>query len=186
MSKLQCGYQPDGEPFALSEVNGEHYMSTLDILQDQHKKLIGLFRQLETIDLRAPEMKKGVVHETFREINAYLKVEDQVLKPEFPDLEAAPDYARLNSLMTELRAMNPDQGGFDSKLDELIPDVELHMHEVEKILSNLDEEQSSRLKQLQDKVVLLYKELSGVGRDQASDPAHAQNPNGGEQSRKSA
>jgi len=42
-------------------------ISAIQLLRDDHKKILGLFRQLEVIEARAPEMRDAVVLELFEE-----------------------------------------------------------------------------------------------------------------------
>src|ERR1700745_2135267 len=55
---------------------------TTQLVRDEHKKLRGLFRQLEVLKSRSPQMVVPVIDETCAEIQLYLELEEKLLYPE--------------------------------------------------------------------------------------------------------
>jgi hypothetical protein len=55
--------------------------SATHLLQDYHKRLIGLFRQYEAVRQRTPEMVDGVTREILMEIEILMVVEEQLFYP---------------------------------------------------------------------------------------------------------
>lgn len=172
------------------------------ILRDDHKRLTGLFRQLEAVDRRAHVMKNGVALEIFMEIEIHSAVEEQIF---YPALLAALN-TQEGSKKTELSAAMVDQNISDHReIEALIQrlrrvpvdstDFRDGMSELEQLLSShVDEEEQTTFPAAE---VLLKDELSPLGaqiQDMRDDllrqpqyansrPEIVQNPNGGEQMR---
>jgi hemerythrin-like domain-containing protein len=172
------------------------------ILRDDHKRLTGLFRQLEAVDRRAHVMKNGVALEIFMEIEIHSAVEEQIFYPALlaalsaqgeplkVELNAAmvdqslSDHREIENLIQRLRRLPIDSSDFHDGIEEL----------EQLVFSHVDEEEQTTFPAAED---LLNEELSPLGaqiqdlRDDLlrqpqyanSRPEIVQNPNGGEQMR---
>ena len=181
---------------------------TTQLIRDEHKKLRGLFRQLEVLRSRTPEMFYPVIAETCAEIQVYVELEERVfflevykaLKAkthlENPVTEfvhqALLDHAEIVRSINQLNRMI--RGGskrtFSSELDENIDDlvslVEAYIQGEEKVflpqielhLPQVDAGLSLRWQEFGDDI---RKRIHATSPD---NPMHAQNPNGGEQQRR--
>jgi iron-sulfur cluster repair protein YtfE (RIC family) len=179
------------------------------ILRDDHKRLKGLFRQLEAIDRRAHIMKNGVVQEIFMEIEIHSAVEEQIFYPallaalqsqgepmihsEAMQLNAAKvdqsirDHREIDSLLQQLRKIPVDGSRFHEAFDELEQLLESHLEEEEQITfpaaeELLREDLSPLGAQIQD----MRDDLLRQPQYQSARPEVVQNPNGGEQMRTSS
>jgi hemerythrin-like domain-containing protein len=180
------------------------------ILRDDHKRLTGLFRQIEAVDQRAHAMKSGVALEIFMEIEIHSAVEEQIFYPAIlaalnvqsevnggrqghkmkVELNAAmvdqsiSDHREIEGLIQRLRRLPIDSTDFRDGMEELEQLITSHIEEEEQLTFPAAEE-------------LLKEELSPLGaqiQDMRDDllrqpqyadsrPEIVQNPNGGEQMR---
>lgn len=172
------------------------------ILRDDHKRLTGLFRQLEAIDRRTHDMKYGVVQEIFMEIEIHSAVEEQIFYPALISAistHGEPLKARLNASMVDqsisdhreiemiiqkMRNSPLDGMGFHDQIDELEQLLFSHIEEEEQVTfpaaeELLKEELSPLGAQIQD----MRDDLLRQPQYKSSRPEIVQNPNGGEQMR---
>lgn len=182
---------------------------TTQLVRDEHKKLRGLFRQLEVLKSRSPQMVIPVIDETCKEVQLYLELEEKLLYPavhrllkekhlETPETEfiheGMSDHREIVQKIREIRGQIqsgvplPMASDWDDQIDELIGLTEAYLNGeekkllpfVEKHLPRVDASLSMQWFDLMDQVrVRIHSTLP-------SDPSHAQNPNGGEQQRKAA
>jgi hemerythrin-like domain-containing protein len=172
------------------------------ILRDDHKRLTGLFRQLEAVDRRAHSMKRGVALEIFMEIEIHMAVQEQIF---YPALLAAlsskgePMKSQLNAAMVDqcirdnhelkdaverLRQIPIDSMDFHAQFEELEQLLESHIDEEEQLLlpgaeELLGDELSPLGAQMQD----MRDDLLRQPQYESARPEVVQNPNGGEQMR---
>jgi hemerythrin-like domain-containing protein len=172
------------------------------ILRDDHKRLTGLFRQLEAVDRRAHVMKNGVAQEIFMEIEIHSAVEVQIFYPALlaalnsqgeplkSHLNAAmvdqsiSDHREIETLIQRLKRVPIDSHDFREQFDELEQVMHSHIEEEEQITlpaaeELLKEELSPLGAQIQD----MRDDLLRQPQYQSSRPEVVQNPNGGEQMR---
>ena len=129
------------------------------ILHDDHKRLTGLFRQLESVDLKAHEMREGVVREIIMELEIHSSVEEQIFYPAllaaladesktarskravppacFIDTahvdQSIRDHREIQGAIQKLRRLPANGTEFHDQFNELIELVGSHFEEEEKI-----------------------------------------------------
>jgi iron-sulfur cluster repair protein YtfE (RIC family) len=173
------------------------------ILRDDHKRLKGLFRQLEAVDLRAHEMKHGVIREIFMEIEIHSAVEEQIFYPALLAVLSTPqnnrtgvdaslidesirDHREVDAVIQRMKMIPIDTIDFRNQLEELEELLEAHMEKEEQLTipsaeALLGDELSPLGAQIQD----LRDDLLRQPQYQYSRPEIVQNANGGEQMRTS-
>ena len=158
------------------------------IIRDDHRRLIGLFRQSEAAPLRAPETQNEIYQEIFAEIEIHSQIEEKVF---YPELLAAADEmgdGRLRSWLEQgienhqwidqavrgLKVLDSDSESFGDQFAELRERFETHLHEEEQeVLPNAEKLILKRGEEIAKKMRSFRK--SGAPGIQA--------PNGGEQKR---
>ena len=183
---------------------------TTQLIRDEHKKLRGLFRQLEVLKSRSPEMVVPVLNELCLEIQLYLELEEKLLYPaahqaiiaktkeETAESEFIHDGLRDHrEIVQAIRLLRgqlesgqplPFSSDWDDQIDELVSltDTYLNGEEtkflpfVHKNLPRIDASLSMNWFDLADQI------RARIHATTPADPRHAQNPNGGEQLRKSS
>ena len=115
------------------------------IIRDDHKRLIGLFRQSETVRARTPEMQSALFQEIFEEIEIHSRIEEEVF---YPQLILAADEAGDASLrgwmdqgvenhrwidqaVRDLKGRNVEAVSFSAQFAELRERFESHLFEEE-------------------------------------------------------
>lgn len=167
------------------------------LLRDDHKRIRGLFRQFEAVDVRAHEMKSGVVREIFMELEIHSRLEQELFYPAFQSAagelstvlvgKALDEHKVVQGIIDELRARGVDESGFDSRFAELIEEVQLHIDEEEKeMLRDAEMSMPGQLQELGARMSRRRSELLQQPEYRDARPGVVQNPNGGEQIRKSA
>ena len=122
-------------------------ISAVQLLRDDHKKILGLFRQLEVIEERAPELRDAVVVELFEEFLIHSQLEERLFYPRVERLiqsdvneaglieQSFVDHQEIAMLIQRYfreRVQNNVHDG--SKLEEMSELVQAHMLEEEKSL----------------------------------------------------
>lgn len=172
-----------------------HFPTATRILRDDHKRLEGLFRQYEAIGSRAPEMKQGVVREIFMELEVHSKIEEDIFYPAFElvtDTEgqaliaqSLEDHDQVSQKIIELKDLEMGDEELDSRLAELISDVEDHMEREEtELLPRAERILWSEMEKLGIQMEKRQAELMASPEYDLSRPETVQNPHGGEQMRK--
>jgi len=182
--------------------------ATTQLVRDEHKKLRGLFRQLEVLRSRSPQMVTSVIDETCSEIQVYLELEEKLLFPEVhrvlkekTHLET-PETEFIHEALSEHREIVEEilvlrrllSGSFPrpsliSEWDQCIRDLvvvaEAYLVGEEKTLLPFVEKCLPRVDaSLSMKWFDLMDEVRvRIHATTPADPTHAQNPNGGEQKR---
>jgi hemerythrin-like domain-containing protein len=186
--------EPDAR--ALQASCGMNSISAIQLLRDDHKKLRGLFRQVEVIEMRAPEMKIPVVKEIFEEIAVHSALEEQIFYPLVHQLiqerfkgegnesglidQSFSDHNEISELIRQSSVAQDF-----SKLEEIIGLVEAHVETEEKELFPFVEKHfAEHLERMGLEMSLLKETLRAKnGITDAAQPGHPQNPNRGEQIR---
>jgi iron-sulfur cluster repair protein YtfE (RIC family) len=168
------------------------------LLRDDHKRITGLFRQIESVDLRAPDMKRGVRDQIFMELEVHGRIEEELFYPQLlnsatsEDIKgrvttAMNDHIDISTLIAELRKVDIDDEQFILKFSDLIETVEPHLtleeadlfHEAERLLGD-------RLEELGIQMQLRRQALIEQPRFEGARAFEVQNPRGGEQKRRTA
>lgn len=165
-------------------------MNAITLLKDDHKRVIGLFRQFEAVILRSPEMRDGVVRQALMELQVHSKLEEEIFYAECKKNLDESGVALIEDCYqahAELDSRIEKFGGSDNEIREIISAVETHVSEEETSLFPMLEE---RIPEQLDRIGALLatrkKELIASPEFEDSRPEVTQNPNGGEQSRKIA
>jgi hemerythrin-like domain-containing protein len=180
---------------------------TTQLVRDEHKKLRGLFRQLEVLRFRSPGMLTDVIRETCNEVQIYLELEEKLLFPkvhsflkaktrlETPETEfiheAMSEHRQISQAIRALRGQidsrEPTEmaSDWDAMIDELVNSTEAYIYGeeqnllpfIERHLPAVDASLSMSWFDKMDEI------RSRIHATTPADPRHAQNPNGGEQIR---
>ena len=183
---------------------------TTQLIRDVHKRLRGLLRQLDGLDLRGLELYRAVILELCLEAQVYIELEERVLFPRLHDLikeragggeTPASEYIHQSfsehrEIVGLIRAIRPELGQsagnlrreVGENLEELRSILEGHMYADERELlplmewyfPTLDAELSMKWFDTSDEI------RARIGATNPSQPSHAQNPHGGEQKRKAS
>jgi hemerythrin-like domain-containing protein len=179
-------------------------ISAVQLLRDDHKKILGLFRQLEVLSERAPEMRDAVVMELFEEFLIHSQIEERLFYPgverlienKFPNKvevnesgiidKSYSDHQEVAVLIQRYsreRVVGQVRDG--SKIEEMSGLVQAHMIEEEKSLFPFVEKNfADSLEDLGKAMIALREDLIRANKiPDASKPNHAQNMDGGEQRR---
>jgi len=182
-------------------------ISAVQLLRDDHKKILGLFRQLEVLSERAPEMRDAVVMELFEEFLIHSQIEERLFYPgvqrfiesrenKFPNKvevnesgiidQSYSDHQEVAVLIQQYsREQVVGQVHDGSKIEEMSGLVQAHMIEEEKNLFPFVEKNfAASLEDLGKAMIALREDLLRANKiPDASKPDHAQNMDGGEQRR---
>lgn len=132
-------------------------MDAISLLKSDHKKVKGLFKQVETTELNQHQM---LFEQIKAELEVHTHIEETVLYPrmkEFKELkdivlEGVEEHHQVKLLIREIDNLVGDSEKFEPKLKVLIEDVEHHIKEEE-------EEMFPEIEELVDKKTL---ELMGT------------------------
>ncbi|HUP58747.1 MAG TPA: hemerythrin domain-containing protein [Bdellovibrionota bacterium] len=181
--------------------------SVLQLLKNDHKRILGLFRQLEALLAgRSREMLPGVAAELWTELEIHSRIEQELVYPALLNLPPGTgDYAaawdrmeqirelvvgaqqkhgELDRRVKRIREIRPDLGEFSVPFTELREELELHLKEEEEDLFPLIDGLSPALGALGERVLARRKELLESPAFREFSAEKVQNPNGGEQKRK--
>lgn len=182
--------------------------ATTQLIRDEHKKLRGLFRQLEVLRSRSPDMVKSVLEETCAETQVYLELEEKLLFPEVhrtlkekthletPETEFIHEaLSEHREIVEEIRSLRALLSGaqprptliseWDIRIRDFVSVTEAYLVGEEKQLLPFVER---CLPRVDASLSMRWFDLTDEVRARIhatvpSDPNHAQNPNGGEQKR---
>jgi hemerythrin superfamily protein len=166
-------------------------VSATQLLRNDHKVVKGLFRQSEAVEARAPEMKQGVVREICALLTIHARIEEDVFYPalrENPRTAALiansyEDHREAMALIETIEAANREGHDVSAQLSELISAIETHVETEETELFPVAEKViASKLEMLGQKMFALKQQLL---KSPYAHPGLVQDPNGGEQMRKS-
>ncbi len=174
-----------------------NFLSAIQILRGNQKRIRGLFTQLGAVDLRAHEMVSGVRDELCTEIAIYAQLEEEILYPEVednlsPEGQALIDRGReeleeLRHRSIQLKELSPGDQVFMERLMELQEVWESHIDEEQSTLLNEAEQVlGSKLQELGERMTSRREQLLEGTRFRPSSGDSVQNPHGGEQMRKGA
>jgi hemerythrin-like domain-containing protein len=126
-----------------SRASSKSSQDALHILAEDHKKVLDLFEEFESLKNDPDEEAKQLLIETAcAELTIHAQVEEEVFYPaareaiDDMDLldEAEVEHASAKQLITELASMEPGDDLYDAKFTVLGEYVKHHIHEEEKEL----------------------------------------------------
>lgn len=112
-------------------------MDALEVLRRDHQKVKGLFQQAE--GATDADQRKQIFDQIDTELEIHAHIEETVFYPavekheELKDMveEALDEHAEVKMLLEEMEDLSDDGAEFDSKLKELMDNVEHHVQEEE-------------------------------------------------------
>ena len=113
-------------------------MDAIALLKDDHAAVKKLFREFEGFTERAIKGRQEVFTKIQRELQIHTKIEESIFYPAArgvtPELipEALNEHDAVDRLLKQLDRMKPTDDEFDTRMAELIKDVEHHAGEEEK------------------------------------------------------
>jgi iron-sulfur cluster repair protein YtfE (RIC family) len=114
-------------------------MNAFELLKADHKKVAGIFEELEPTTNRASKTRQELFTQLKNELDVHSQIEEQILYPVLKDaeethditLEAYEEHHVVKQLLTELEAMPVDSDEWSAKLTVLQENVEHHVEEEE-------------------------------------------------------
>jgi iron-sulfur cluster repair protein YtfE (RIC family) len=167
-------------------------------LRDEHKRVTGLFRQMEGENARAiEEMKRPVLMQICMELETHAIIEEEIFYPALAKAanphaselveRSKQDHAEVKALVQRLRGMDPSQDGFEGIFSDLVAQVELHVAEEEKeVLPMAERYLVNDITHIAERLRARKEELVAQPRYDGARPEEVQGMDGGEQMRKSA
>jgi hemerythrin superfamily protein len=116
-------------------------MSIIDMLKTDHRKVQELFHQYEAAGGRSAQQKRDIAEQIFTELEVHSTLEEEIFYPavraklgqegqELVD-DSLEDHQTVRTLITELRALKPNDEPYATKFEELRESVEEHVGEEE-------------------------------------------------------
>jgi hemerythrin superfamily protein len=116
-------------------------MNIIDMLKADHRKVQELFHQYEAAGGRSAQQRRDIAEQIFTELEVHSTLEEEIFYPavratldqedqELVD-DSLEDHHAVRTLITELRALNPNDEQFATKFEELRESVEEHVGEEE-------------------------------------------------------
>jgi hypothetical protein len=165
-------------------------------IRDDHKKAIGLFTQALATEVRATEMHGPVARELLAELEIHARLEEELFYPALEErlplqsktyvtgARAAHEDAR--ALIERLKALDTESDHFLAGIEELRGLILQHMQEEERLLlPEADKALGQQLGELGERYRSRREDLLNSAEFAPARPEEAQDPNGGEQMRKS-
>ena len=112
-------------------------MDALELLKQDHKKVKDLFEQIESTEDQK-EMRR-IFGEIDSELETHARIEEEVFYPAMQKhqqlkdmvLEAIEEHKEVKTLLREIKNLKSDNEEFESKLSDLMENVEHHAEEEE-------------------------------------------------------
>lgn len=111
------------------------------IIKKDHQILVGLFRRYKKLGHGAFVTKRKVVNQIIHELTLHTEMEETLCYPRFKDAikkktdqmieEALVEHAGIETLLEDLKKLEPDEPEFDANVKVLIEQVKHHMTEEE-------------------------------------------------------
>ena len=129
------------------------------VLRDDHKRLQGLFRQFETLDRGARDVKRRLVEEIFTLLQIHTEIEENIFYPAIAAAgdenargmveESLQDHKRMSGFTRLLSRMNVFGEFFDARFSGVINEMMDHITKEEReILPMAEKLLSSRMTEL--------------------------------------
>ena len=111
------------------------------MLKEDHKRIKALFRKYESAGERAYKEKQTTAEKAFQELEVHSKLEEEIFYPavqaradeEGKDLvrEGIEEHHVVDTLIKELKGLDPEDERYDAKFKVLTENVEHHIEEEE-------------------------------------------------------
>ncbi|MBC7692586.1 MAG: hemerythrin domain-containing protein [Methylotenera sp.] len=167
-------------------------ISAGDFLDRNRRRITQFFRLFETVDLRAPELKRAMVNEIFMQLEIHAAIEDSVLYPllekYFGRKVAFESLKSMNEGMKripELKKINQEDPEFNRIFDGMIQNFELHLREEQAEIALLARAREDFFADLGTWMQIHRDELLSKLKYPIAQPGVAQNPHSGHKRRKS-
>jgi iron-sulfur cluster repair protein YtfE (RIC family) len=114
-------------------------MNAFELLKADHKKVAGIFEELEPTTNRATKTREELFTQLKNELDVHTQIEEQILYPALKDaeethditLEAYEEHHVVKQILSELESMPVDTDEWSAKLKVLQENVEHHVEEEE-------------------------------------------------------
>jgi iron-sulfur cluster repair protein YtfE (RIC family) len=114
-------------------------MNAFELLKADHKKVAGIFEELEPTTNRATKTREELFTRLKNELDVHTQIEEQILYPALKDaeethditLEAYEEHHVVKQILSELESMPVDTDEWSAKLKVLQENVEHHVEEEE-------------------------------------------------------
>ena len=115
-------------------------MDVFNLLQEDHENVSLIFKKIESMGSTETEQtREQLFKELYTELTLHAEVEEDVVYPFFEEKqetasiveESLHEHEEIETLLSELKAMRPDDEGWMSTLTELKEKVEHHVQEEE-------------------------------------------------------
>lgn len=170
-------------------------VNATQFLRNDHKIVKGLFTQAEAAGLRAPEMKEGVLRELYMMLEIHTRIEEELFYPslrERPETAALveqgfDDHREAKELIGELKGIGAWDESHRNAFLELMATITTHVDTEESELFPLAERVlGASLEDLGARMQERKSQLMESPEYRDARPEVVQDPNGGEQIRKTA
>ena len=148
-------------------------MDAIRMLKDDHEKVKALFREFEAAGDRAHKKKQGIAEKVFAELEVHATIEEEIFYPaakkkadkEGKELvvEGEEEHHVVKMLISELKALDPQDEHYDAKFKVLTENVEHHIGEEEKeMLPDAEKLLRDRMEQLGERMQQRKEELMAI------------------------
>jgi hemerythrin superfamily protein len=124
----------------MEEAMPQERMDAITLLENDHKKVRGLFRKFEALTDRAHTTKRRLADQIRTELMVHTAIEEEIFYPgveshaEEMIAEAIEEHNVVDRLLLEMRNLSPEDEQFTAKMTVMIENVEHHAEEEEKEL----------------------------------------------------
>lgn len=146
-------------------------MNAIQLLKEDHKKVSGIFEQLEPTTERAQKTREELFAKLNQELSIHAKVEESIFYPAIKQaaetrdivLEGFEEHHVIKVLLKELEAMPVDTEQWAAKLKVLKENVEHHVEEEEGEMFPKSKEvlEADQIEQLGTQMEEMKKQLLG-------------------------
>ena len=146
-------------------------MDAIRLLKEDHKKVKGLFEEVEATGERAAAQRKKLFQRIDKELTVHAEIEEGIFYPEFKRraedteerdevLEAYEEHALVKQLLGELENLDPKEETYNPKLNVLKELVNHHVKEEEGTMFKMARELFDRdeLNELGDRMMAAKQE----------------------------
>ena len=115
-------------------------MDVFNLLQEDHENVSLIFKKIESMrSTETEQTREQLFKELYTELTLHAEVEEDVVYPFFEEKqetasiveESLHEHEEIETLLSELKAMRPDDEGWMAALSELKEKVEHHVQEEE-------------------------------------------------------
>jgi len=146
-------------------------MDAIRLLEQDHKKVKGLFKEFEGMSDRAKERKMRMYRTIRMELEIHTRIEEEIFYPvargvdEEMIAEATEEHHVVDMILRELEGIDASEDSFDAKMTVLQENVEHHIEEEEgelfpKVEKKIKKDQLSQLgEQMMQRKEMLAREM---------------------------